>query len=479
MNDIRHSPRIRFKIFSTLCVVITLYILVEYTISVIYEPGRTIWPGFDDISADLGFELFEDDGALIKKMRKDLYETHPVTGAIFRTSSQGFRGSEFQAKKAEGVFRVVVLGDGLLCGLGISEEDSISSRIEQNLKETLPDRNIEVINLAVPGYTSFQGRVLAEFILPIMSPDLVVIGFGRTDGHLAPYTDSQVQASIPKPSVLFKKLDPFFGWSPIFRMVQSRFCRTTHLPMLNSSNGQAGPDNIVARVPPEELRDNLRATIDYVEQYGGRSILLNANLSNYYPEAAFKEVADELDAPYLSAREILERQLPYEPYTIDPSRRFQLHIAIQVMDLPLDEKESPRQAMLIRVPLGDIRYPPYKELILFNDNGEAGDRVAGDGISTATIQDVSSQNFEFAPCFKIIMQQNSTAQLFLNHDTFYRLPDSGNFKEKGLYYSPVYDFAKPPFHEYLLDYYDWLPNEKGAAVIAEKLATKIAETISL
>ncbi len=92
-------------------------------------------------------------------------------------NSWGFRGDEIVTPKPDGAYRILFLGDSIM-------QTGYPYLVEQCLHQTgFP--NAETILLAVNGYSSYQGRVLAEKYGGILEPDLVVLQFGWNDHWLA------------------------------------------------------------------------------------------------------------------------------------------------------------------------------------------------------------------------------------------------------------------------------------------------------
>jgi hypothetical protein len=472
MAEKKQRSGFRFRVISILVVVIIFMALIEYTVSVLYEPGRSLFPGFDTETAALNTEIFEEDPQLIKRLRPNLDMVHPNTGKPMRTNALGFRGPDFQETKAPGALRVVFLGDSFLFGMGLSLKDTIPFLVGESLGKTHNKGSIEIINLAVPGYTSFQGLKLAGILLPRMKPDLVVVGFGHTDGSLVSLTEEEMQIALKESRGRESTLDRIFEWSSLYELIRNKLRSDKTRQIIGRTNGEA---SLGARVPPDPFRANIYGIIRSAQEAGAGCLLLDPNLINYYASDALIEIAREVKIPFISARETMERKFPEAPYTLHDSKRYQRFLAIQMREIPQDPTSDSNQVFLVRVPTGTTRYPPLTEWTQFNDQGKMGDLEAGDGIFTATLLDEGDRSFEFAPCIKMLMQQNLTRQLFINHDTFYRLPPVERFKDKGLYYSPVYEFRKPAFHELLMDFNHALPNEKGTRLIAATLASIAAK----
>ncbi len=112
-------------------------------------------------------------------------------------SSQGFRTPEFSPRKPPGTYRVVVFGDSVTFGYKVTEGETYPRRLEQMLAPHVATQlnssrtRVEVINVGVTGYTSWQGRLLYETTVSHWAPDLVVIMFGYNDHHSALQSDAE------------------------------------------------------------------------------------------------------------------------------------------------------------------------------------------------------------------------------------------------------------------------------------------------
>jgi hypothetical protein len=92
-----------------------------------------------------------------------------------RLNSRGHRGPERAPAKPPGVKRVVLLGDSTSWGWGVDDQDMFSRRVEAALPQ------VEVINLAVPGYGTDQELWALERDGLAFAPDLVLLGFVWND----------------------------------------------------------------------------------------------------------------------------------------------------------------------------------------------------------------------------------------------------------------------------------------------------------
>lgn len=91
-------------------------------------------------------------------------------------NSLGYPAAEPLVPKPDDVFRILYLGDSCTW-------DSYPEVVEALLAPVLASRgrSVETINLAVPGYSSHQGRILAQKYGAWLEPDLVVVMFGWND----------------------------------------------------------------------------------------------------------------------------------------------------------------------------------------------------------------------------------------------------------------------------------------------------------
>jgi len=102
------------------------------------------------------------------------YKLNPATEAV---NSLGIRHDEIALEKPEGLFRLIVLGDSVAW-----DKFGFVSEIRANFDEVYKGP-LEVVNAAIPGYTTFQERTLLERDLLPLTPDLVVLQYCVNDNH--------------------------------------------------------------------------------------------------------------------------------------------------------------------------------------------------------------------------------------------------------------------------------------------------------
>ncbi|NUM46623.1 MAG: SGNH/GDSL hydrolase family protein, partial [Anaerolineales bacterium] len=92
-------------------------------------------------------------------------------------NARGFWGEALPGAKAEGAYRMLFIGDSIM-------EAGYPAEVEACL-HAAGFAGAEAISLAVRGYSSYQGLVVAEKYGALLEPDLVVVQFGWNDHWLA------------------------------------------------------------------------------------------------------------------------------------------------------------------------------------------------------------------------------------------------------------------------------------------------------
>ncbi len=107
---------------------------------------------------------------------------------FIRTNELGMRNPALVPKG--GRFRIVALGDSTTFGVGVEEEEAWPAQLQALLDGA--GKNVEVINAGFPGSTSYQGLRFLEKNVSTLEPDVVVATYGRNDGALSPFSDSEI-----------------------------------------------------------------------------------------------------------------------------------------------------------------------------------------------------------------------------------------------------------------------------------------------
>lgn len=154
--------------------------------------------------AILGFELKPN----YRNAKPDLIQSYE------RTNSHGQRDKERSIHKKAGVRRILLLGDSVVEGHGLKEEDTLSHQLEL----LYPDQRTEVLNFGVSAYCTLAEVELLETKGLQFEPDLVVLVFVENDFDNF-NKEAFVLEGIQRPAVL----ELGFKASHLFRLVCVRF----------------------------------------------------------------------------------------------------------------------------------------------------------------------------------------------------------------------------------------------------------------
>ncbi|MFH0880793.1 MAG: SGNH/GDSL hydrolase family protein [Lentisphaerota bacterium] len=116
-----------------------------------------------------------------------VYEAKPGLKGLFRgkpfsINRFGMRGEDYNLEKPPGMFRIAGLGDSVMFGWGVDQNDFYLKVLERKLNELpQPHPRYEVMNFALPGYNTYmEVAAFEEKALPF-HPDLVIIQFVNND----------------------------------------------------------------------------------------------------------------------------------------------------------------------------------------------------------------------------------------------------------------------------------------------------------
>jgi lysophospholipase L1-like esterase len=146
--------------------------------------------------------IFEGDPLLLWRLKPNL--DHVVWDfTVLSTNAQHLRSDRPLQKKQAGAIRIVCLGDSVTFGYRVPtvwpDKPNDYDRqalpypmlLEKELRAANPNKQIEVVTMAVPGYTSHQGLAWLQREIDSLKPDLLTISFGWNDASLSDVTDSE------------------------------------------------------------------------------------------------------------------------------------------------------------------------------------------------------------------------------------------------------------------------------------------------
>lgn len=328
--------------------------------------------------------FYVPDPDLIVRLRPNLRTNfrliRPDAEAEVAINSEGFRGPEFAPPDPDAL-RVLVLGDSVTFGLHLDREQSWPRRMQQQLAKQARGRTVQVRNLSVPGYSTFQGRRLFQrhAIEGDFAPHLVVFAFGFNDSYLSDRDDVALQK-------LYQQQYGTWIGAVGQAMRKSRFLRL----LLEPEVGQW----TTTRVPESSLRDNLMAVAGSAAEFGIELLLVNTCLPSKYPRAVMREVADERDLTLVDCREMFaehKRVRAAEPWAGDD--RVRIEVPLPGVPIPPSLDDTPDAYMLLVADAS--RRLDYRRIAL-RDDGQGGDLVANDSVWSCLVRLPSGSRPEFA-----------------------------------------------------------------------------------
>ncbi len=109
-------------------------------------------------------------------------------------SSFSTRGAEPAVPKPENTVRILCAGDSGTFGWGVNDDQTYSAHLQDFLEKWAvkhSDRQFEVINAGVNGFTTHQALEHARILDHLLNPDIILISTGRNDMTHLQITDEE------------------------------------------------------------------------------------------------------------------------------------------------------------------------------------------------------------------------------------------------------------------------------------------------
>lgn len=187
--------------------------------------GVGLGPAADDLSLQ-HIIRWHDNPRIIYELIPGL--TGEFRGHRLTISDQGFRGPPVPARKPPGTLRIVGIGDSVMFGWGVGDEDHYLALLGERLAAGLPDRHVDWLNAAVPGYNTVNEVETLKEKLLAFDADVVIVGYVSNDLYVPGF---------------LRKRQPYYA---LDRSFLAQFVR-------NALDGLHVPDNELAR-PPDAFR---------------------------------------------------------------------------------------------------------------------------------------------------------------------------------------------------------------------------------
>jgi lysophospholipase L1-like esterase len=204
---------------------------------------------------DEAFVAFEPDPHLLFKFDP----SHP------KVNSLGFPDDEVVLPKPHGVFRMLFLGDSCT-------QQGLPDEVAERLALS-SEASFDAVTLAVAGYSSYQGRVMAERIAGDLEGDLAVVYFGWNDHWLAHGAPDSKKIAVQTEVGAIEGL---------VNSLRERSRLMQGLVRLQVELRRRGdPASAQLRVPIAEYRSNLEAIATRLDALGMPVVFVTAPTSHY------------------------------------------------------------------------------------------------------------------------------------------------------------------------------------------------------
>lgn len=218
--------------------------------------------------------IFEGDALLLWRLKPNL--DHVVWDfTVLSTNSAHLRSDRPLRPKAADSLRIVCLGDSVTFGYRVptvwpdKPQDYDPSwlpypmLLEKELRAANPGKNIEVITMAVPGYSSHQGLAWLRRDIDKLQPDLLTISFGWNDASFSDVPDREAIKTTRTAVIIRWLIDHSQAFAHATRWLRSK----------PSANPVAHP---APRVSAQDYLENMLAMVQLAGKRHAPVILIAA-----------------------------------------------------------------------------------------------------------------------------------------------------------------------------------------------------------
>jgi lysophospholipase L1-like esterase len=279
--------------------------------------------------------IFEGDPLLLWRLKPNL-DRAVWDFTVLSTNAEHLRSEhvgETIGAKQPGTIRIVCLGDSVTFGFRVpvvwpdkpTEYDPewlpFPMLLEKQLRAANPERKIEVVTMAVPGYTSHQGLAWLQRDLDKLRPDLLIVSFGWNDASLSDVPDREAIKTNWTAVTVRRLIDSSQAFAHAVHWLRTRHANEQRIANQNQPQTRPPVKRPIARVSREEYLDNMLAIQDLAGQRRAAVIVIAAPYRDHSqdaPEAdlmlqyrlALGTTMRQRGIPFLEIRELTEEAYP-------------------------------------------------------------------------------------------------------------------------------------------------------------------------
>ena len=284
--------------FAAVATIISLWIINFVASKIGVHPAKTAYEKVYQSHPTRVYTLKPNAQAIMPMGVYGQYVTQwEKSGAIYevQVNPQGWRDRPFGPHAKT---RIVALGDSSTFGWDVELNDTYAKQLERMLQAQGHD--VEVLNIAVPGYSSHQGVLMMPEVWKL-EPDVLLVSFGRNDdidSNHSPTqygrgrTDREIMpgdriVGPPKPTLVQRLRE-----APLFLAAENfYFRRIRNKPPPRGEVPEA--DHAKHRVSVAEYQENLRTIIRQARERHTRVLLVNIGCFFEKYRQAMMDVARE------------------------------------------------------------------------------------------------------------------------------------------------------------------------------------------
>ncbi|MDD5084673.1 MAG: SGNH/GDSL hydrolase family protein [Candidatus Omnitrophica bacterium] len=137
----------------------------------------------------------------------------------YTTNADGYRGRDVAHQKEKGIKRIVFLGDSYTFGWGVNDDEIYTERFKA-LWEKDNNFNVEVINLAVPGYNTVHECEMLRRKIDLFNPDIVVLAYV--------VNDAEPQMNVPRSPKAAYRFAYLWSYESLKDFLNKKFPKKCH-----------------------------------------------------------------------------------------------------------------------------------------------------------------------------------------------------------------------------------------------------------
>ncbi len=157
------------------------------------------------------------------------------------TNGAGFRSAEIPLQKPPRTVRIIGLGDSIMFGFGVGDDETFMSVLPTRLAAQHPELDWQAINTAVPGYNTVMEVETLEAKCLAYEPDIVIVNFVGGDDDLPNFIRRRSSPLALDQSFLGEFLRSLLSGKPV----------RDDFALADAPRGEVGFEGDPEKVPPE------------------------------------------------------------------------------------------------------------------------------------------------------------------------------------------------------------------------------------